>query len=89
MKCQTCKKRMDVIRVNYDFDLEGKPKKGQNIPACRCPQCGKTVIPAIIMGRLKAYAGQKKDGGNDVVDFAQCEEQEGEDMIALNMLGLF
>jgi hypothetical protein len=88
MKCKTCKKRMDVIRVNYDFDLESKQKKGINIPACRCPECGKTVVPNVIIARLKAYAAQAGEDA-EVIDFAQCEERESEEMIALDMMGLF
>jgi hypothetical protein len=90
MKCKTCKKRMEIIPVNCDFDFEGKQKKGLNIPACQCPQCGKTVIPEIIMARLKAYAAQADmDSGGDAIDFAQCEEREAEEIIALDMMGLF
>lgn len=85
MKCNACKKRMNVVLTEFDFDFCGVIKKGVNVPSCRCPQCGSIVVHDIIRARLRGYAAQ--ESGN-TVDFAKHEQQEAEDFAVLHTLGI-
>jgi len=87
MKCKTCKKRMDDISVNFDYECNGVMKRAVHVPACKCPSCNNVVVPDLILGKLGTFAEQEK--GN-VIDYKKCEEQEAEILTVLdtfNFLG--
>ena len=85
MKCKVCKKRMTDIRIDFDYKHGGISKKAVNVPACQCLQCSNVIVPDMVLERLKGFAVRECE---NVVDFAKCQQQEEDDYIVLNMLGM-
>ena len=85
MKCKTCKKSMTDILIDFDYKHGGTSKKAVNVPARQCPLCNDITVPNMVLERLKGFAVRERE---NVVDFAKSQQQEEDDFIVLNMLGI-
>lgn len=88
MKCDTCRKRMNVTLGDADINMDGTTVKVINIPVFVCPNCEKRIIHDVIIKRAENYIHQYGMQGNSI-DFGICEQKENEDAITtMQTLGI-
>lgn len=83
MKCKDCKKRMQSVLASYEFNCDGKIMRAINVPAIRCPECGKIEIIDLIKSNVRRYAC---DCADTTIDYTKYEESEAVNIIATQML---
>ena len=75
---------MNNILTELNIDVSGTQKRIINVPAHKCSGCDRITIDDLAMEKVKAFAEWES---SQVVDYAQCEQNEAEIFTVLHTFG--